>query len=480
MELYDRVSAPAEKMSKAAERFEKSMHKAGASTEKMAKAQKELSAERIAVMTEAVKLGVEAFEHITEKVIEFGREILNVADAERSNELIFKSLAGSAEGGAKLFESAQEYAKKAGISNKEAVDIFRTLAKGNVKDLGENFFILAQAAGDLGARTGQSAASIADAFGKIITKNQLASHELRGLAELGVPVAILAKHLGVTATNAEELGTALNGRKISGGQAVQALISSLAELEGGKIGQLRKDLGGGFEGASNRVSNAWEKALASFGKTQAFTDIIGLMNKMADRMEDPRFISAVSDFASSMASAAKALASMAPSVETIHNVFGGGLGEKLAGRIEKAQVEGPDPKTLEGWFSSTKLGKWWGTVGEENAQKHIEGFAGPGGIDAHSPSKVFERLGGYSADGFSAGYQSKKDDALGIPSRSATQAPATGTSSGTGHRLELHQQFTIHAGTGMDVDALARKVVELSATNLQGPLENLAISVGTM
>lgn len=501
MELYDRVSGPAEKMSKAAEHFEKSMLKAGQSTERVARAQKELSAERIAVMTEGAHLAVEAVDELLGKLVEFGRETLHAADYERTSGIIFESFAGSAAGGAALFEKAQDFASKAGIKIHDAVDIFENLAKGRVKDTGEDFFVLAQAATDLGYRTHQSAASVADGFTKILTKNQLASHELRRLTELGIPVEILGRHLGVTATNAEELAAALNGKHISGSKAVQAIVSSLEELEGGRIGNITKSIGEGFEGASNRISGAWEKALGAFSKTDAFKHILEDMEKIAKSMEDPKFIKSVTDFASAMTSVAESMAKIVPSAKTIHNVFGGGFGDDLSDRFDrgaeqvKANQEGKGKSYFDGglfaqwlraraeksskdgsYFNGGLVGRWFKERGEKNAQEEIKGYSGPAGIDAHSPSRVFERLGGHAADGFSLGYIANRDDTLGIPTASRPSAAATQTP----HRLELHQTFEIHAAHGVDLEELARRISELSVTSLESPLESLALSMGSM
>lgn len=485
LELYDRVSGPAEKMSKATEHYEKSMNKAGESTDKMAKAQKELSAEKFAIMGEIAHQGAEAIEGMLEKVVEFGAELLKASDFAKSTEIIFSSLAGSKGGGKELFEYTEEYASKASITMQEAAGIFKELAKsGSIAQTGQNLFAFAQIAGDLSARTGQSTTAIAGMFSKIASLGQLNPRGVMQLGELGIPVEILAKHLGVTATNAEGLGKALAGNLPSGQKALQAIAESLAQMEGGKVGGIVKDLGDGtIKGHANKFGDALEKAMANFANTQGFERVLSLIDKMTARVGDPAFVKAISDFANAMVTAAEALERMLPSAKTLQLTLGGGGGSNAVGLIDKIKEKGFGTAILDRFHemngnSKSGFAGGWSQSGKDNAEESNAGFAE--GIEAHSPSKVYERFGKYAADGFNIGFGNGADDLLGVPS--STSAPGGGgvnSTAGRGH-THVHQEFNITAAPGMDIEALAHRISELSATSLQSPLESLAISMGTM
>jgi Tape measure protein len=475
-EIVDRMSGPAEKMSKEVDKVSKSIDGANSATERMVKAQKEISAERIAFLTEGAHLAAEGIELLTDKVIEFGREVLRTADAERSSQLILSSLVGSSEGGAQLFEKAEDYASKAGIKIQSAVEIFRTLAAGGVKDVGENVFVLAQAAGDIGARTNTSAESVVASFKRILLTNQLTGREVRSAADsMGIPVEILGKKLGISADNAKDLGTALDAKKLSGGDAVNALVASLQQLEGGQIGKLRQDLGEGFEGASNRIANSWDKTLGSFQKTQAFQDILKYMDHIAVTLEDPAFGKAIEGFASSMLSVAKWLEQIVPSAQTLHNLFGGGLGEKAADLI--SSLNGDDkPDTEKSWYNGAWNVSKFFDGGKRQFKAQEEGFKEAGEI--RSPSKVYERFGAFSAQGFNQGFGKNVEDELTLPE---AIAPSRGQSAtGHGASVNVHNTFNLHDVGQMDIETLAQRIAEISASALTSPLENLAISIGGM
>lgn len=471
MELYDKVSGPAEKMSKATEHFEHSMEKAGGSTEKMAKAQKQLSAERIAVMTEVAHLGVEAFDELTEKVVEFGKELLEASDYERTTQIVFEAMAGSAVGGAALFEKAQDYANKAGISIKESVGLFKTLTAGGIKDQGQDLFILAQAAGDVGLMTGASAQSIVQSFADIQSKGELTGRQLQQFVG-AIPMDQLAKKLGVASGSFHDLQEQLTKNPASAQKGIQAIIATLQDAEGGSLGNIRKKVGEGFEGASERISNAMHKAMGAFSETEGFKHLIEDMDRLAKRIEDPAFATSISNIATNMLKLAEATARV---VEKLGELAGWGAKQySKEGFLYKYTLGGGTGAALRDGFDKAKeLFQDSGTA--------IGGAIETGTktrLGVRSPSKVFEEIGGYSAEGFSIGYLNQKNDSLGVPT--TTGAPAGGTQSSTGHMIHVHQNFTIHAEQGMDIEELAHRINETAATRLQSPLEELALSMGTL
>lgn len=482
LELYDRVSGPAEKMSKATERFEHSMKKAGDATEKMAKAQKELSAERIAVMTEAVRLASEAIDELITKFFEVGEEILNTSDYAKRTQLLFKEITGGSDGGKEMFETAEEYADKAGLKFKDVVATFQALtSSGMIATTRDNLSAFAQLSGDIAFKTGQSTTAVAGLFSNIAGFNKLDPRQLKELTKLGIPVEILGRHLGVSANNIDDLSAALADKLPSGQKALQAIAASWAEMHGGLVGGGIKSLADGtIEGHANRFADAMERAFSSFSNTEGFARVLALIDKLTDRVKDPEFVKAVSNFASALVRAAEAMERMIPSATAINGIFGGG--ESYSATKARLEKENPAKGGFLGLFTHHEVqvqgySDGWSESGKQNAIDQNKGFAE--GIEAHSPSKVYERFGKYAADGFNIGFSSNTDDLAGTPS--STPAPRAGSNSAAGGgRVNVHQEFNISAAAGVDIEDLAQRISAMSATALESPLESLAISMGTM
>ena len=487
LELYDRVSGPAEKMTRATERFDKSMKHAGESTERMAKAQKELSAERIAVMTEFARLGAEAIEEMAIKVVEFGEELLKTADYARTTNIIFASLTGSSAGGEKLFADAEEYASKAGIKIQESVEIFRTLASSQIPNTAQNFFKLAQAAGDIGHRSNQSAVQVVQAFADISNRGQLTSLALRQFVH-GIDMTEFAKQLGVASGNYGDLEKRLSdkSRPISAEVGLQAFLYTLQKMQGGTFGNITKQIGEGLGGRSQQADECLGRVAGELLEDGGVSESSRSSRQATARLEDPAFTKAINDFASSMVTAAEALEKMVPSAKTLHDTLGGGYGEKAATGLDKVSEKLRSPKvvqTEQNFGLAGLLGAFFDDSDQEDlganaAQKLQDGFKNKN--EQHSPSRVFERFGKLSAEGFEIGFNAKSNDVFASPAF-AKHGGLTGATPAAHSKLELHQEINIHGTpSGMSSEDIAKRIVELSATALQSPLENLAISMGAL
>ena len=497
LELIDKVSAPADKMSKHVHETHESFLEAAVGAKEFERALDGL-AEKFTLF-ELAKGAAELAEKLIDVGVEMGKDALKAADFERTSGLVLATLSGSTEESEKLLERVKHFANEAGISIADSMDLFRDQLAAGAKDVGSNFEIIAQAATDIGHLTGRSARSVEQAFSDIQSRGELTGRSLNAFVG-ALPFDKLAKKLGVVSGSWEELTKKLSESPVKAGKGIQAILNALADEEGGKIGKLSVDIGKGFEGSFQKIKNSWDELLGKFGETQAFQDIIHIMDRLAHSLEPgqeggkklalvvERIAKTTEDFLKPLLEpggldrAIEKFSTLANNLATIVNLLA-----KLSGAALSAPGWIAKQYSSEGWLFSG-LGKaaasgvesaeeLFHSAGQRLAQANVRGFASRDGIDSHSPSKVFERLGGYAAEGFNQGYEKDKDDAIGVPS--ATPSPATGDSSHS-HRLELNQTFTINAGPGVGLEELAQRIVHLSATSLQGPLETLSISLGGM
>lgn len=106
------------------------------------------------------------------------------------------------------------------------------------------------------------------------------------------------------------------------------------------------------------------------------------------------------------------------------------------------------------------------------------GFAGPEGIDAHSPSRVFEDLGRYSAEGYARGFAGSSDIGATLGQLVAGKVEG-GNSGGRGGVVHIHEgAFPISVQGGGDADETARQLRPALLREIIALFESLGMEVG--
>jgi hypothetical protein len=96
-------------------------------------------------------------------------------------------------------------------------------------------------------------------------------------------------------------------------------------------------------------------------------------------------------------------------------------------------------------------------------------------LGIHSPSKVFEQLGAYTAEGYAVGLdgsQARVDQSI----TGMVRVPSKGGAAGGTPTINLTVQVD---ATGNDADAIARKLADLLPGQLASAFEELALEGGT-
>lgn len=104
------------------------------------------------------------------------------------------------------------------------------------------------------------------------------------------------------------------------------------------------------------------------------------------------------------------------------------------------------------------------------------GFAGPQGIDAHSPSRVFEDLGRYSAEGYARGFAGSSDVGATLGQLAAGK---TGDGGGRGGVVHIHEgAFPITVQGGGDAEETARQLRPALLREIIALFESIGMEVG--
>jgi len=114
------------------------------------------------------------------------------------------------------------------------------------------------------------------------------------------------------------------------------------------------------------------------------------------------------------------------------------------------------------------------------AQKYAAGFAGPQGIDAHSPSRVFEELGRFSAMGYAQGLSAGMPGVARSLGEMASPGAASGSQKGAGGTVHIHEgafPIVVQGGSG-DPEELARQLRPALLETVTSIFEGLGMEVG--
>jgi tape measure domain-containing protein len=217
-----------------------------------------------------------------ERLIAFGKEVLNVTKQFESIQIRLNSIAGGAIEGQKAMDDLRILANKLGLEFKGLANEYVNFvgaAKASgmeVSKADKIFKSMSVAIAGSGA-SAESAGRAMTALTQMIGKGKISAEELRGQLGEALPSAmgIMAKSLGVTTQQLDKMMA--NGELL----ASEVLPKFATEMEKAFGGDAEK-LSEGLQGSLNRLTNAWDSLMLNIGNSAPFdiaiNSLTGLIN----------------------------------------------------------------------------------------------------------------------------------------------------------------------------------------------------------
>jgi tape measure domain-containing protein len=217
-----------------------------------------------------------------ERLIAFGKEVLNVTKQFESIQIRLNSIAGGAIEGQKAMDNLRILANKLGLEFKGLANEYVNFvgaAKASgmeVSKADKIFKSMSVAIAGSGA-SAESAGRAMTALTQMIGKGKISAEELRGQLGEALPSAmgIMAKSLGVTTQQLDKMMA--NGELL----ASEVLPKFATEMEKAFGGDAEK-LSEGLQGSLNRLTNAWDSLMLNIGNSAPFdiaiNSLTGLIN----------------------------------------------------------------------------------------------------------------------------------------------------------------------------------------------------------
>jgi tape measure domain-containing protein len=229
--------------------------------------------------------GMVAGAFAVERLIAFGKEVLNVTKQFESIQIRLNSIAGGAIEGQKAMDDLRILANKLGLEFKELSNNyvqFVGAAKASgmeVSKADKIFKSMSVAIAGSGA-SAESASRAMTALTQMIGKGKIQAEELRGQLGEALPSAFgtMAKSLGVTTQQLDKMMA--NGELL----ASEVLPKFAAEMERAFGGDAEK-LADGLQGSLNRLSNAWDSFMLNIGNSVAFDVAINALTGLINAVD---------------------------------------------------------------------------------------------------------------------------------------------------------------------------------------------------
>jgi len=297
LELQDKMSATADKMSSALEKVQKKSHDAGKESDdffaKVSHANKDLKdqflegiAEKFAVF-ELAKEGVAVIGELVEKAAELGVELAKSAIEaglfEQKTLIAFKGLTGSAGQAHDVMEEVKGFANQFGESYDRIAKIFGKGLLGGLKATEGDLSIskISQFALDVEKMMGPPAEATIATFAQMNQQGKVMGRQVAMTFEqMGIPLEALAKKLGMSGVNLKEL----RGTMFDADRVMKAVLSTFGDLHG-KVGQTTEDMGKTLPGQIQKLRNTWDDLLGRVAESGALDRLSEIIGKVATAMD---------------------------------------------------------------------------------------------------------------------------------------------------------------------------------------------------
>jgi hypothetical protein len=502
LELVDKMSGTADKMSKALEKVQTRTHAAGKESDdffgRVSAANKRVAdeflegfAEKFAVF-EMAKGAAEIVGELAEKVldlgVEFAKSSLEAGLFEQKSAIAFEKLSGSAEQGKAVMEEAKGFANQFAISYAESAELFKTGLLKGLDFTGPNSITkFAQVGVDLEKMGLGSAKSIVAAFGDVQEKGQLTARSLMAFKETGINFEMLGQKLGFASSKMgkggafDNLTEGLTKHAIPASKALPAILDVLGS-KFGVIGGSAEKMGNLVDGQIQKLKNAWEDLLGRVAESGALDKVATIIGKIADSMTGAagarwadlfdRLFESVSKFLEplstdeGMKSFTNGLYEFAHAVSQVLNV------------VEKALP--PIAKLVGFWaegVGDTLLGAKSIFDKVADIPSSFSRPAAPKGPDINTMSWDDAAAAGLLPAHGSGGHFDTPHVAV-VGDEPETIIPDSVAGAMTRVHAPISQVINVHGVSGVDLEQLARMLHRLGLGELQGALDTLAQQMG--
>jgi tape measure domain-containing protein len=229
--------------------------------------------------------GMVAGAFAVERLIAFGKEVLNVTKQFESIQIRLNSIAGGAIEGQKAMDDLRILANRLGLE-------FKTLSSNYVQFVGaakasgmevakadKVFKQMSVAIAGSGASSEQASRAMY-ALQNMIGKSKISAEELRGQLGEALPssMGIMAKSLGVTV---QQLDKMMANGELLANEVLPKFASEMEKAFGGDAEKLAE----GLQGSLNRLSNAWDNFMLNIGNSAPFDVAINAMTGLINAVD---------------------------------------------------------------------------------------------------------------------------------------------------------------------------------------------------
>ncbi len=312
-------------------------------------------------------------------------------DAMRRNSISLGLVAGGANDAAKELKGLRSISSNSEFGLPSIIASARELQimQNNARDVVPEIRAIGNAAAALDI--GESGLiAIADVLSRISELGKASTRDVRSLVRQGIPVFDILK--GATGLSKDRSKRLLDSGRISANDFIDILLGDFQK----RYPDAAKQMSQTIEVQNKKLTSGMNALKGAAFKGLYDVSVQGLSdaNKVIRSQQ-------VGSIAASLNVAASPVTGMIQSsLKALEagDLFGGALqsGESMVEGLKKGITEkaGEAYDTIKGW-----------------AQGAVDAFGSPQGIDSNSPSRKFEALGQYAADGFSVGFNNGMDEA---------------------------------------------------------------------
>jgi hypothetical protein len=470
----------------------------------------------------------EGIEKITEKVVELGGEILHAAAGAERFEKSFQLTLG-AEGAEEILGWVEKIAKFTEFSDDRLKGVAGTLAQVGLR--GNEMKRAIRGSLDIAAMTGGNLESAIESMAKLKRTGRI---ESRALAPLGLGEDDFLKQLSKrTGKPSAALKKDLEKGKVDTAQSMEALFDLIHARTGKALGAAGVDMSKTLGARITHLKDLPEQFFQGLSKSDGFARFSAILGKLLETLDpdsptgkrifanlDKAFTAFVDvlakidvdKFAKTLTTlfeklpaliggTTSALVALSAAMARFTGLTGPGavgagghpLSEKaldtIPGTKKSIELSPEQQKDIAGFQNWMK--KWLHlgngaseamangllenpgrleAAGAEAGQKLYSGTAGPKGVDAHSPSKLFEELGAMSGEGFAQGLKGSMDGTAGTFKAGGFGRPAGGGAP----QVTVHVNVNVagHGGAGDDGEQLGQQVAAAVEHILPGALQS--------
>jgi tape measure domain-containing protein len=297
--ITDQMSGPAERISNALDKTEKSLKHAEHATTAYEKAAEKAEEQSKDLLKELLKfggigLGIEAiaglFEKVGElakeavhKVFELGEETIKAAAKAQRSEASFKLLLGE-EGGETALQYIEKIQNHTELTGAELKSVAQQFIAVGMK--GEDLTKALPAALDVGAFFGGGIGNVQAAASALSRISMSGKVEGRALRALGLDERdVLPRIAAIAGMSQDAVVSAMSAGKLKSSTVLEGVYQSIAAKEKGVLGTAGVEASATVEGQLHRLADLPEKFMERLSKSEGFAKFGGFLGKLLETLD---------------------------------------------------------------------------------------------------------------------------------------------------------------------------------------------------